>query len=125
MKRGASDYVSKPFKIEDLLTKIRRVIEEARVEQCSVTGNLDCILGALSNPLRRTILQLLSKKTAMRFMEIVRELGVEDHTKVIFHLKILKEAGMIEQDKEKIYSLTKEGIRAVNCLKIVENHLVV
>jgi len=124
MKRGASDYVSKPFKIDDLLAKIRRVLEEARVEQCSVTGNLDCILGSLSNPLRRTILQLLSKRTAMRFMELVRELGIEDHTKAIFHLKILKEANMIEQNKEKIYSLTKEGIRAVDCLKTVEHHLV-
>jgi DNA-binding NtrC family response regulator len=125
MKRGASDYVSKPFKIDDLLTRVRRVLEEARVEQCSVKGNLDCILGSLSNPLRRMIIQVLSKRTTVRLMELVRELGVEDHTKVIFHLKILKEAGMIEQDKDKIYSLTKEGSRAVECLKTIENYLTV
>ncbi len=125
IKRGASDYVSKPFKIDDLLTRIRRVLEEARVEQCSVKGNLDCILGSLSNPLRRMIIQVLSKRTTVRLMELVRELGVEDHTKVIFHLKILKEAGMIEQDKDKIYSLTKEGSRAVECIKTIENYLTV
>ena len=45
----------------------------------------------------------------MRLMEITRELGIDDHTKAVFHMKILREAGIIEQDSEKFYSLTNEG----------------
>ena len=37
-------------------------------------------------------------------MEIVRELDIDDHTKVVFHLKMLKESGMIAHDKGKVYS---------------------
>ena len=59
----------------------------------------------------------------MRLMELVRELNIDDHTKVIFHLKILKEAGIIEQDEDKSYSLTNEGIKALECLKVLENYL--
>ena len=56
-------------------------------------------------------------------MELVRELGIEDHTKVVFHLKVLKESGIIEQDKDKSYSLTEEGERILSGLKILENYL--
>jgi len=44
-------------------------------------------------------------------MEITRKLEIEDHTRVVFHLKIMKEAGLIEQNIEKVYSLTKEGMK--------------
>jgi DNA-binding response OmpR family regulator len=123
IKRGASDYLMKPFKIDDLLVRIRRVIEEAGFDSCSVKGDLDGILGSLSNSIRRRIIQILSTRKTIRLMELARELQVEDHTKVIFHLKILREAGMVEQDKGRSYSLTKDGERTMNCLKILENHL--
>jgi len=123
MKRGASDYLSKPFKIEMLLTTIRRVLEEARFDACGGTENLDCILGALSNSIRRSILRIISQRKNARLMELARELGIEDHTKVVFHLKILRESGSIEQDKDKVYSLTKEGVRTVECLKTLETYL--
>jgi DNA-binding response OmpR family regulator len=123
IKRGASDYVSKPFKIDDLLMRVRRVLEEARIEPCALKGDLDCILSSLSNPIRRTIIHLLLLQSTMRLMELVRELKIEDHTKVVFHLKILKEAGIIEQGKDKSYSLAKEGARAIECLKVLENYI--
>jgi DNA-binding response OmpR family regulator len=123
IKRGASDYLIKPFKIDDLLTRIRRVLEEAGFDSCGVKGDLDCILGSLSNSIRRRIIQILSERKTVRLMELARELQVEDHTKVIFHLKILREAGMVEQDKGRLYSLTKDGERTMNCLKILETHL--
>lgn len=122
IKHGASDYLTKPFKIDELLMRVRCVLEESRVEVRTVKGDFDFTLGALSNPIRRTILRLLSQRRTMRLMELVRELGIDDHTKVIFHLKILKEAGMIEQGKEKSYSLTQEGIKALDCLRILENY---
>jgi DNA-binding response OmpR family regulator len=122
MKRGACDYIAKPFKIEELLTRVRRVLEEARVEEC-VSKDLDAVLSAFSNPIRTKIIRLILAKKSMRLMELARELGIEDHTKVIFHLKILKQAGIIAQDSEKSYILTGEGDKAAYCLKILYRHL--
>jgi DNA-binding NtrC family response regulator len=123
IKRGAADYLSKPFKIDDLLVRIMRLLEEARLDLASLSGDFDRILGALSNPIRRTITQLLSEKTTMRLMELVRELKVDDHTKVLFHLRMLKEAGIVEQTPGKAYMLGGQGTRALECLKILEQHL--
>lgn len=123
IKKGASDYISKPFKIDELLTTIRRVLEEARFEEGIMKLDLDFTLSSLSNYIRRNIIRLLSLRTGMHFMEITRELGIEDHTKVVFHLKMLKESGIIEQDKDKLYFLTKEGEKTLDCLKILENYL--
>ena len=124
IKKGASDYISKPFKIEELLTTIRRVLEEAKFEEGINKIDVDHALSSLANSIRRSILKLLFVRGAMRLMEITRELGIEDHTKVVFHLKILKEAGIVEQDREKTYSLTKEGLRTLDCLKTIEHYLV-
>lgn len=123
IKRGASEYISKPFKIDMLLTTIRRVVEEASFETCTAKGDLDCILDSLSNPIRRDMIRLISSKKSMRLMEIARELGIEDHTKVIFHLKILKESDIVHHDKGRLYSLTIQGERTIDCLKILEKHL--
>ena len=123
IKRGASDYLSKPFKIDDLLTRMRRVLEEANFDACSVIGDIDCILGSLSNATRRKILRIISARRSVRLMELARELDIEDHTKVIFHLKILRAAGIVEQDKDRTYTLTKEGERTMAGLKILETHL--
>lgn len=123
IKRGASDYISKPFKINELLTTIRRVFEEAKFEENIKNMDFDQTLNSIASPIRRSILKLLQKRDVMRLMEITRELGIEDHTKVVFHLKILKEAGIIEQDQDKAYTLTKEGLRTTECLKTLENYL--
>ena len=123
IKKGASDYISKPFRIEELLTTIRRVIEEGRFEEGITKLDLDYTLSSLANPIRRNILRLLQSRKSMRFMKIVRELDIDDHTKVVFHLKVLKESGIIEQDKDKSYSLTEEGERILSGLKILENYL--
>jgi FixJ family two-component response regulator len=123
MKRGASDFVSKPFKINELLTTVRRVIEESRIEECGGSKNMDALLSALSNPIRTKILRLLAIRKSIRLMELARELSIEDHTKVIFHLKILREAGILGQDSEKSYALTGDGEKAVHCLKILDRHL--
>lgn len=123
IKKGASDYIAKPFRIDDLLTTIRRVIEEGRFEEGITKLNLDYTLSSLSNPIRRNILKLLQTRKSMRLMEIVRELDIEDHTKVVFHLKMLKESSLINHDKGKSYSLTEEGERILSGLKILENYL--
>jgi CheY-like chemotaxis protein/DNA-binding transcriptional ArsR family regulator len=123
IKRGASDYVPKPFKIDNLLTRIRRVLEEASFDACGVKGDLDCILSSLSNPIRRKIIHLISVRQTVRLMELVRELEIQDHTKVIFHVKILREAGIVEQNSDRSYVLTKDGDKTLHCLKMLEVHL--
>lgn len=123
MKLGACDYISKPFKIGELLTTVRRVLEESRVEECEGSKDLDALLSAFSNPIRTKIIRLIASQKSMRLMELARELSIEDHTKVIFHLKILREAGIIEQDSEKSYVLSGEGERAARCLHILNRHL--
>lgn len=123
IKRGASDYISKPFKINDLLTTIRRAIEEAKFEEGVKKLDQDKAFNAIASPIRRSILKLLNDTGTMRLMEITRELGIEDHTKVLFHLKMLKEADIIEQDQEKTYGLSEAGKKVIDCLKKMEHLL--
>jgi Mn-dependent DtxR family transcriptional regulator len=56
-------------------------------------------------------------------MEIARELDIEDHTKIVFHLRLLKEVGIVEQEKDKSYFLTKEGEKSFDLLKFLENYI--
>ncbi len=123
IRKGASDYIAKPFKIHDLLTTVRRVLEEAKFEESIKKLDFDQALSSIASPIRRSILKLMQTREHVRLMEITRELGIEDHTKVVFHLRILKEAGIIEQDSEKTYSLTPEGMKTLDCLKTMENML--
>ena len=123
IKRGATDYISKPFKIDNLLLTIRRVLEEAKFDEGMKKMDLDQTLSTLASPIRRNILKLLRDREETRLMEITRELGIEDHTKVVFHLKMLKEAGIIDQSKGKAYFLSKEGLRMIECLKTLEQYL--
>lgn len=124
VKKGASDYISKPFKIDHLLLTIRRVIEEAKFEEGIKRMDLDQTLSTLANPIRRNILKLLQQNESARLMEITRDLSIDDHTKVVFHLKMLKEAGIINQNKEKGYVLSNEGLRIIDCLKTLERFLI-
>lgn len=123
IKKGASDFIYKPFKIEELLIKVRQVIEEASFETPDSSPELDFILGSLSNVTRRKIIRLLHLKKTMRLTEIAKELGIEDHAKVLFHLQLLKRAKLIEQSQQKVYSLTIEGEKLNEYLKLLERYL--
>jgi DNA-binding NtrC family response regulator len=122
IKRGASDYVTKPFNINDLLMRIKRVLEETRIDSSSIKGDFDRIMSSLANSNRRTMIHLISQRKSMRLMDLARELEITDHTKVLFHIKILKEAGIVEQGADKLYSLSPEGFKAFECLKIIEKY---
>jgi DNA-binding NtrC family response regulator len=123
IKKGASDYITKPFRFDDLLVIIKRVLEEASFEDNIKKLDIGDTLSSLSNHIRRHIIQLLGLAGRMRFMEITRELKIEDHTKVVFHLRMLRDAGIIDQDEKKAYLLTPEGVKAIECLKILEHYL--
>lgn len=123
IRKGASDYISKPFKIEELVNTVGRVLEEARFDEGIKKLFIDSTLSALNNSVRRKIIKLLHERRAMRLMEFAKELNILDHTKVSFHLKLLKEAGLVEQSRERSYLLTKEGEKMLECLKILETYI--
>ncbi len=123
IKLGANDYISKPFLIDDLLVTIKKVLEEASFDVSNGTLDIDFALSSLSNPIRRQIIHFLDTRKKMRLMELTRELEIADHTKVIFHLKTLKEANIIDQGSDKSYFLTPEGHRVLGCLHILKTHL--
>jgi FixJ family two-component response regulator len=123
IKRGAMDYISKPFRVEDLIALINRAFEEKRLESTGGSEvDLDGTFSCLSHPLRRRVLQLLSQQPR-HLMDLTRTLGVEDHTKMVFHLKLMKQARLIRQDEHRAYHLTEEGKRVVDLLQWVEEFL--
>lgn len=120
---GADDYLAKPFKIEVLMLAVRKNLQEARFQECDEGVDMDGVFQGLANILRRRILLLLHRQGKTRFMDLVRALEIEDHTKVNFHLKVLREAGFIEQDNRKFYSLTSNGERAAGCLSFISKNM--
>ena len=122
MRRGADDYLTKPFRSNDLIVILKRVLEEARILSCGGLLNNDNTFNALANSYRRNILLFLKRDGTLRFMDITRKLGVEDHTKVNFHLRVLKNSGLIQQD-ERYYSLSTEGQKIVDCLHTLMKNL--
>jgi predicted transcriptional regulator len=77
---------------------------------------MDSTFSCLSNTIRRDILKLIDREQRLRFMDIARHLGIEDHTKMNFHLKLLRNADLVGQDENKYYILTPQGERIMACL---------
>ena len=121
MRQGADDYITKPFKINDLLVAVRRCLEEARFSGCDKLLDMDDVFKCLANATRRQILMLLKEYGRLRFMDITRNLKIDDHTKVNFHLKILKEAQLLAQDNQKNYFLSEKGEKIIVCMSSVSS----
>ncbi len=119
MRSGADDYITKPFKIDELLVAIRRCLEEAKFGVCEELLNSDDMFKCLANATRRKVLLLLYRESKLRFMDLTRKLDIDDHTKVNFHLKSLKEAHLIEQDRRKNYQLSEKGKKIVTCMSSI------
>lgn len=123
MKSGADDYLPKPFRRDDLLMAVRRMLESAKFERQQDVPDMDEALACLANQIRRQILAALSENGEMRFMDITRTLGISDHTKVGFHLKNLKASSLITQNREKIYRLTPQGKKIFDCLHLLAKRI--
>jgi len=123
IKKGACDYITKPFKPEELFYKIGKAIEKTKFEKYPNTSSVDNLLNVLANPIRKNILNIISAKTNMRLAEIAKDLKIADHSKVVFHLKLLKEGKLLEQNKERAYALTPQGKKVLDCLGIMQSYL--
>jgi DNA-binding NtrC family response regulator len=122
MKAGASDYITKPFKIGEVQTKIRKTLALSELEKYPEFLESD-ILKGISNPIRKNVVKLLEKEGKLKFTQIKNMLKIEDATKLSFHLRVLRSHNVIEQDNEKIYMLTREGIKLIENLKRIEKRL--
>jgi DNA-binding NtrC family response regulator len=124
MKAGATDYISKPFKINEIQNVIKKVLEEIRFEKdisrISRTSGSDRVLKAISNPIRRSVILLLDSRKKMRFTDIKNVLEEDDPTKLSFHLRELKGSGLISQDQKKAYSLSNAGRKTARLIVDLE-----
>lgn len=107
MKAGASDYITKPFRIDEVKTKIRKALAEAEFEKFQLFDS--GLIKAISNQIRKDVVKLLYKAGKLKFTEIQRGLEIEDPTKLNFHMRVMKVHKIIEQDSEKFYKLTPVG----------------
>ncbi|WP_457555931.1 response regulator [Candidatus Pyrohabitans sp.] len=123
IKRGASDYIAKPFSLEDIIASVRAVLEEEKHTISLPPGGFskqefELLIRALNHPLRRQILRLLH--VPRNFTEIWRTIGTKDPTAVSFHLRNLKAMGLVKQDKNRAYSLSELGEKALSLLNMVK-----
>lgn len=118
MKRGAADYITKPFRSEEILVAVKRALEEISFEE-HVPASAEKIISSLDSPIRRAALFSLTRGE-LAFSEIMSAIKIEDATKLNFHLRKLKQDGLVEQDEDKKYSLSSAGKRALEVLRQLE-----
>ncbi|QLE86937.1 response regulator [Shewanella sp. Scap07] len=109
MKKGADSVITKPFNSSELIVTLKRSIQEKQLLQASSDIDPDSVYSALANGLRRETLKQLAAHKQLKFMDLCRLVGVDDHTKFNFHLRQLKKAGLVMQNENKIYILTNTG----------------
>ncbi len=119
IKAGASDYITKPFKIDEVQTKISKALAEAEFDKCPQILDSD-VIKSISNPIRKDTIKLLDKAGKLKFTDIRNALKIDDATKLSFHLRILKSYNVIEQDSEKIYTLTPAGKNLMKSLRSID-----
>lgn len=121
MKRGASDYISKPFKTDEIQMAVNRVLEEANFERRFMAevakSKGENIFGALDSPIRRAVVIFLSTGTDFAFSDILKGIKIDDATKLNFHLQKLKQEGLVSQDEDKRYALSELGIKSLDILQ--------
>ncbi|WP_153915447.1 response regulator [Shewanella sp. TC10] len=109
MKKGADSVITKPFNSVELIVTIKRSIQEKQLLKSTSDIDPDSVYSALANSLRRETLKQLGSHKKLKFMDLCRLVGVEDHTKFNFHLRQLKKAGLVTQNENKVYILTNTG----------------
>ena len=119
IKVGASEYITKPFKIDEVQSKIKKVLAER--DFVRTPDLLDSsFIKAISNPIRKDVVKLLAASGKLKFTEIKNMLKIDDPTKLSFHLRVLKFHNLIEQDGEKVYMLSSSGKKLMESLKKID-----
>ena len=68
----------------------------------------------------KDLVKLLAASGKLKFTDIKNKLKIDDPTKLSFHLRILKEHFLIEQDSDKIYMLSSNGKNLLENLKKID-----
>lgn len=130
MRRGASDYISKPFKINEIEVAVRRALEEAKFREnlrkapeSEAKLQIQPMIESISSPIRRGVVEHLLAVSSSSFMTLVEKLEVEDHEKLSFHLRKLRKAGIVTQDSERRYMLTSKGRQVAELLESLKEGL--
>ncbi len=106
MKLGASEYIPKHVKINEIFSKILKTLEEVEFKEIFMNDHLvKCML----NPTRRSIILYLFKNDRAKFIDIMHAVNIENSAKLSFHINYLKKHDVIKRDKENSYYLTKKG----------------
>ncbi len=126
MRRGATDYISKPFRSKQIETAIQRALEEAKFvtkieEKSSVMvqpydEEVQEVLSTLANPIRHGIIEMLKIQGKSSFGEMRTHLNIDDSPKLSFHLRKLMASEIVEQDRDKKYRLSEKGEKVVEML---------
>jgi|Deesub1362B_J571_1020462.scaffolds.fasta_scaffold01217_7 DNA-binding response OmpR family regulator len=116
MKLGASDFLVKPFNVGELVSIVKKTLEEARLERKVEAKLSDAVIKALSNPIRKKIALYLLHAGARRFSEVARSTEMDDPSKLSFHLRVLIDAGIVSKNRTGQYQLTSEGVAIVERL---------
>jgi len=126
MRRGATDYISKPFRSKQIETAIQRAMEEAKFankieEKKTVLAQpydeeVQEVLSTIANSIRQGIVDMMKVYGRAGFGEIRTFLNIEDSPKLSFHLRKLMASGLLEQDRDKKYMLSEKGEKVVESL---------
>ncbi|MFC3022725.1 response regulator [Vibrio zhugei] len=116
MKKGADEFLTKPFNLEALSVTLKRVHAEHGPKATIDESEHDSIFSALSNPIRRSVVKQLKIHRKLKFMDLCRVVGIEDHTKFNFHLRQLVNSGLVAKEDGRVYSLTSQGLQIYSTL---------
>lgn len=90
------------------------------IKELIADARLGLFSESISNYLRRKTIQLLSDGEKYSFTKIAQALNIKDNPKLSFHLKKLKDDGVIEQDEEKRYFLSDIGKEIADVLEDIK-----
>ncbi len=113
-------------------TSSRLLLREGDMDEAEIDAvreliagySTDYIIKSVSNPKRKEILERLRQLGKASFSELYKELKYKTPPKLSFHLKILKEAGVIEQDKTGVYYISALGREVDNLLKRMQEKVI-
>ncbi len=77
---------------------------------------------SISNYLRRKVIQILADGEKYSFTRIAQMLNIKDNPKLSFHLKKLKDDGVIAQDEDKRYFLSDVGKEIAGVLESIKEY---